>query len=183
MDRAGGRAAAFLADGGSDRSGGPYRAPALIDQHVHLTGGGGETGPGSRIPPLAPCKFYDAGIGTVVGVLGTDDTTRTTGDLVAWTRELRAAGLSAYCHTGGYHLPPTALTGSVRGDIVWIDVIIGVGEIAISDHRSSQPTVSELLRVAADAHVAGLMSGKAGIMHLHVGDGDGGLEPIRQAPR
>lgn len=155
--------------------------PALIDQHVHLTGGGGETGAGSRIPPLSPCTFLDAGIGTVVGVLGTDDTTRSTGDLVAWTRELRAAGLSAYCHTGGYHLPPTTLTGSVRGDIVWIDVIIGVGEIAISDHRSSEPTVAELLRVASDAHVAGLMTGKAGITHLHVGDGDRGLELIRQA--
>ena len=60
----------------------------------------------------------------------------------------------------------------MRGDLVLVDLILGVGEVAISDHRSSQPTLDELLRVAADAHVGGLMSGKAGILHLHVGDGD-----------
>ena len=74
-----------------------------------------------------------------------------------------AEGMTAFCYTGGYHLPATTLTGSVRGDIVHIDCILGVGELAISDHRSSQPTLDELLRVAADAHVAGLMTGKAGI--------------------
>ena len=72
-------------------------------------------------------------------------------------------------------------TGSVRLDIVLIDVVLGVGELAISDHRSSQPTLDELLRIAGDAHVGGLMSGKAGIVHLHVGDGARGLEPVRQA--
>jgi beta-aspartyl-dipeptidase (metallo-type) len=96
-------------------------------------------------------------------------------------RSLRAQGVNAYCHTGGYHLPLTTLTGSVRSDIVNVDCIIGVGEVAISDHRSSQPTLQELLRIAADAHVAGLMTGKAGILHLHVGDGPRGLELIREA--
>ena len=62
-----------------------------------------------------------------------------------------------------------------------IDLILGVGELALSDHRSSQPTLDELLRIAADAHVGGLMSGKAGILHLHVGDGPRGLEPVRDA--
>jgi beta-aspartyl-dipeptidase (metallo-type) len=155
--------------------------PALVDCHVHVTGGGGEAGAGSRIGPIAADEYRAAGIGTVVGVLGTDDTTRTTGSLVAWTRELGAHGLTARCLTGGYHVPPTTLTGSVRGDIVWIDVIVGVGELAISDHRSSHPTRDELVRIASDAHVAGLMTGKAGIVHVHTGDGVGGLEPIRQA--
>ncbi len=53
--------------------------------------------------------------------------------------------------------------------------------MAISDHRSSQPTLDELLRLAAEAHVGGLMSGKAGIVHLHLGDGPRGLELVRQA--
>jgi len=100
---------------------------------------------------------------------------------VAGVRALRAQGINAWCHTGGYHLPLTTLTGSVRSDIVNIDCIIGVGEVAISDHRSSQPTSNELLRIAADAHVAGLMTGKAGILHLHVGDGTRGLELVREA--
>ena len=78
---------------------------------------------------------------------------------------------------------PTTLTGSVRDDIVFIDPVIGVGEIAISDHRSSQPTFDEFLRVASECHVAGLMTGKAGVLHLHVGDGARGLEFLREALR
>ena len=62
-----------------------------------------------------------------------------------------------------------------------IDRVIGVGELAISDHRSSQPTLDELLRIAADAHVAGLLTGNAGVVHLHLGDGERGLELVRQA--
>jgi len=163
--------------------GGRTVIPALVDCHVHVTGGGGETGPGSRIAPLSAQSYRAAGTGTVVGLLGTDDTTRTPGSLVAWCRELSAQGLTACCFTGGYHVPPTTLTGSVRADIAYVDPIIGVGEIAISDHRSSHPTTAELLRIAADAHVAGLMTGKAGVLHLHLGDGAGGLEPVRACLR
>jgi len=89
--------------------------------------------------------------------------------------------LNAWCHTGGYHIPPVTFSDNVRDDIVHIDPIIGVGEVAISDHRSSQPTLSELLRLASDAHVSGLITGKAGILHLHLGDGKRGLELVRNA--
>ncbi len=153
--------------------------PGLIDGHVHLTGGGGEAGPHTRVPPVALSGLTRGGVTTAVGVLGTDDTVRTPAELVTVARGLIRQGLSAYCHTGGYHIPPATATGSVRLDIVLIDLVLGVGEVAISDHRSSQPTVDELLRVAADAHVGGLMSGKAGIVHLHVGDGEAGLAPVR----
>jgi len=64
---------------------------------------------------------------------------------------------------------------------VYIDQIIGVGEVAISDHRSSQPTLDEILRLAGDVHVAGLITGKAGVLHLHLGDGDRGMKLIRKA--
>ena len=161
--------------------GGRRVIPGLIDGHVHLTGGGGEAGPETRVPPVALSRLTLGGVTTAVGVLGTDDTVRTTAELVTVARGLVAEGLSAWCYTGGYHVPPTTATGSVRLDIVLIDLVLGVGELAISDHRSSQPTLDELLRVAGDAHVGGLMSGKAGVVHLHVGDGDRGLEPVRQA--
>jgi beta-aspartyl-dipeptidase (metallo-type) len=155
--------------------------PGLIDCHVHLTGGGGEAGMHSRVPPLQLSRITAGGVTTVVGVLGTDDTVRSPAELLATARGLIAQGLSAYCHTGGYHVPPVTITGSVRHDIVHIDLVVGVGELAISDHRSSQPTLDELVRVASDAHVAGLMTGKAGIVHLHVGDGPRGLELVWQA--
>jgi beta-aspartyl-dipeptidase (metallo-type) len=155
--------------------------PGLVDGHVHLTGGGGEAGMHSRVPPLQLSRLTAGGVTTAVGLLGTDDTVRTPAELVATARGLIAEGLSAYCYTGGYHVPLATVTGSVRQDIVSIDLILGVGELAISDHRSSQPTLDELLRIAADAHVAGLMTGKAGIVHLHVGDGPRGLDLIRRA--
>jgi beta-aspartyl-dipeptidase (metallo-type) len=155
--------------------------PGLIDCHVHLTGGGGEAGPHTRVPPVALSRLTRGGVTTAVGVLGTDDAIRTPAELVTVARGLIAEGLSAWCLTGGYHVPPATVTGDVRRDLVLIDLVLGVGELAISDHRSSQPTLDELLRVAGDAHVGGLMSGKAGILHLHVGAGARGLEPIREA--
>ncbi|MDX1439184.1 MAG: amidohydrolase family protein, partial [Rubricoccaceae bacterium] len=116
-----------------------------------------------------------------VGLLGTDDTTRTTGGLLAQVKGLRNEGLSAFAWTGGYHLPPTTLTGSVRADIAFLEEVIGFGELALSDHRSSQPTFAELCRVAGDCHVAGLMTGKAGVLHIHMGDGERGLEYVHRA--
>ncbi|MBK6464742.1 MAG: beta-aspartyl-peptidase [Myxococcales bacterium] len=154
--------------------------PGLLDPHVHLTGGGGESGPSSRVPRVEKSALVRAGVTTCVGVLGTDGTTRTVAELVATTLALREEGLSAYCWTGSYEVPVVTLTGSLRRDVVFVDPVLGAGEIAISDHRSSQPTLEELARLAADCHVAGLMSGKAGVLHLHLGDGARGLAPVRE---
>jgi beta-aspartyl-dipeptidase (metallo-type) len=161
--------------------GGARVIPGLIDAHVHVTGGGGEAGFRTRVPALPLSRYTTAGVTTVVGLLGTDDVARGPRELLASIYALREQGLSAYGYTGGYHLPPATLTGSARGDLVFVDALVGIGEVAISDHRSSQPTFPELLRLAAEAHVAGLMTGKAGIVHLHLGDGPRGLELVRRA--
>lgn len=161
--------------------GGRRLIPGLIDGHAHVTGGGGEGGFSTRVPPVPLSRFTTAGVTTVIGVLGTDDLARTPGELLASVHALREQGLGAFAWCGGYHLPPVTLTGSVRGDIVFLDPVIGVGELAISDHRSSQPTFDEFVRVASEAHVAGLMTGKAGVLHLHLGDGVRGLELVRRA--
>jgi beta-aspartyl-dipeptidase (metallo-type) len=136
-----------------------------------VTGGGGEAGFRTRVPPLGVSRFTRAGITTVVGLLGTDDVTRGPRDLLATVYALREEGLTALAFTGGYHVPPQTLTGTVRSDLVLIEALVGIGEVAISDHRSSQPTLDELLRLASDAHVAGLMTGKAGVLQQHQGDG------------
>jgi len=161
--------------------GGARVIPGIVDAHVHLTGGGGEDGPGTRVPPQRINALIRAGVTSCVGVLGTDTTTRTMRDLVATTLGVREQGLSAWCYTGGYQVPPATLTGSVRDDIVFVDPIIGVGELAISDHRSSQPTVDEILRIASDAYVAGMISRKSGVLHLHMGDGARGFQLINEA--
>ena len=155
--------------------------PGFIDGHVHVSGGGGEAGFATRVPAPLLSRYTSAGVTTVIGLLGTDDVARGTNELLSHVYALREQGLGAWAYCGGYHIPPTTLTGTVRGDIVFSDALIGVGEVAISDHRSSQPTLDELLRLASEAHVAGLMSGKAGIVHLHLGDGARGLDLVRRA--
>lgn len=157
--------------------------PGLIDLHVHLQGGGGEAGPASRLPEVPFPDLVQAGITTCVGCLGTDDVTRSLEGLLAKARALQAQGISAYIYTGSYQVPPVTITGSVRRDLVLIPEVIGVGEIAISDHRSSQPTVAELARVAAEARVGGMLAGKRGLVHLHMGSAPSRLEPLRELLR
>ena len=152
--------------------------PGLIDQHVHITGGGGEQGPGSIIGPISSGDLIRAGITTVVGVLGNAAVGKSLQGLLMKTRSLEAEGLTAFMYTGNYGVPPVTITGRVLTDIVIIDKVIGAGEIAISDYRSTYPGRSELVKLAYEAVTGGMLSGKAGIVHLHVGDGKDGLMPL-----
>lgn len=152
--------------------------PGFIDLHVHILGGGGEGGHGTRTPEITLSKITRAGVTTVVGCLGTDDVSRRPETLLAKAFQLEEEGISTYIYCGSYQFPMATITGSVRKDIALIPKVIGVGEIAVSDHRSSQPTYEELCRVAAEARVGGLLGGKAGLVHLHMGSGSRMLEPI-----
>ncbi|RUR28658.1 beta-aspartyl-peptidase [Vreelandella andesensis] len=154
--------------------------PAFIDQHVHVTGGGGEGGCGTRCPEITAYEIASMGIGTVVGVLGTDSISRSPADLLAKVRGLKAEGMSAYMYTGAYRVPPPTLTGDLQRDLAWIPEIIGLGEIAISDHRSSQPRQDEIERIVSDTRIGAMLAGKRGICHFHLGDGKRGLEPLRR---
>lgn len=151
--------------------------PGFIDQHVHVTGGGGEGSFITQVPPMRLSEPIKAGVTTLVGLLGTDATTRSVANLVAKTKALKEFGLTAYCLTGNYYYPSPTLTGSVMDDITFIDEIIGV-KIAISDHRCSNMTKEELIRLASEARIAGLLAGKAGIVHLHVGGGKSGISML-----
>lgn len=151
--------------------------PGFIDQHVHITGGGGEGSFKTRAPEITLSKLTTSGITTVVGLLGTDGTTRSVENLVAKAKALKEEGISVYTHTGSYEYPTITLTGSVKKDIVFIDEMIG-SKIALSDHRSASITNDELARLASDVRVAGMMSGKAGILVIHMGDGEKGLTPV-----
>ncbi len=162
------------------RAKGKIVTPGMVDLHVHLLGGGGEAGPWSRTPEITLSKIVCAGVTTVVGLLGTDDVSRRPETLLAKAMQLEQEGISVWIYTGSYQLPPPTITGSVRKDIALIPKVVGVGEIAVSDHRSSQPSFDELCRIAAEARVGGMLGGKAGLVHLHMGAGPRGLEPIRR---
>lgn len=155
--------------------------PGFVDSLVHISGGGGEGGFVSRTPALNAEQAIAAGVTTLIGALGTDDITRRLEDLLACARALNASGLSAYTLTGSYRVPVRTITGSVRDDIVLIPDIIGVGEVAIADHRSSRPSVAELASIAADAHVGGMLSGKRGTVLIHMGDDPEGLALLELA--
>ncbi|MBT2685407.1 beta-aspartyl-peptidase [Bacillus sp. ISL-37] len=154
--------------------------PGFIDSHVHLIGGGGEGGFRTRTPEIQLTQATTAGITTLVGVLGTDGTTRTMPSLIAKARALEEEGITTYVQTGSYQVPVKTLTGKIEDDIILIDKIIGAGEIAIADHRSSQPTAEELAKIASAARIGGMLSGKSGIVNVHVGDSHDHLKVIEQ---
>jgi len=150
--------------------------PGLIDPHVHILGGGGEGGPATRAPEIRVEDIVSSGVTTVIGCLGTDGVTRHMTSLLAKARALELEGVSTFIFTGSYEIPVRTLTGSVRSDLIVVDKVVGAGEIAVSDHRSSQPTFDEVARLAAECRVGGMLGGKAGVLHLHLGDGRRGLE-------
>jgi beta-aspartyl-dipeptidase (metallo-type) len=157
---------------------GKIALPGLVDPHVHILGGGGEGGPATRAPEIHLEDIVSSGVTTLIGCLGTDGISRHMTSLLAKARALDAEGITAFIFSGSYEVPPQTITGSVRSDLVLIDKVIGAGEIAVSDHRSSQPTFEEIARLAAECRVGGMLGAKAGILHLHLGDGKRRLEML-----
>jgi beta-aspartyl-dipeptidase (metallo-type) len=160
---------------------GSWLLPGFVDALTHPCGGGGEGGFGNRTPEIGAAEFVRAGITTPVGALGTDSLTRSLEVLYGKVMELRERGISAHMLCGSYRLPPVTLTGDVAGDLVFVEPAIGAGEIAIADHRSSQPTAQELRRLASEVHLGGTLSGKRGAVLVHVGEGSGGLGLLEEA--
>lgn len=156
--------------------------PGFIDQHVHPTGGGGEQGLHSRTPELVLSHVVEAGVTTLVGVLGTDSITRSVEALLTKTKALNNEGITAYCLTSAYCYPPVTLMGSVMRDIVMLNEVLGC-KLAIADNRGSHPTRDELIRLVSDVRVAGLVGGKPGVLHMHLGTDPAGIEPIMDIVR
>lgn len=152
--------------------------PGYVDQHVHIIGGGGESGPYSRTPEINLSELTKVGITTVVGVLGTDGTSRHNESLLAKARGLTHEGITAYMLTGSYEIPLHNMTGDVRRDIILINECLGIGEVALSDHRSSQPTREELEKVLTQARLGGMLSGKVGVVQFHMGVGKRGMDVL-----
>ena len=154
--------------------------PGFIDPHQHLLGGSGEKGFASQTPEISASEIVTAGITTVVGCLGADTTMKTLPGLLAKVKGLKEEGLNAFMWSGGYTMPPTSITHTVRDDVMFIEEVIGAGEIAIADERSSQPTAHELARLVHDVHLGGMLSNKSGVTHIHVGEKESGLKVLQE---
>lgn len=153
--------------------------PGFFDQHVHLTGGGGEGGPATRVPPVMPTQLLKAGVTTVCGVMGTEGTTKFPEELYAKVMGLRQEGLTAYMHTGSYQYPSPTITGNPRKDIICIEPCLGV-KLALADHRCSFPNDDEMLKLVADVRMGGMLAGKKGVLHVHLGDFGGAYEQFER---
>lgn len=150
--------------------------PGFIDNHVHILGGGGEGGFKTRTPEMQLSTLVKAGVTTVIGCIGTDGICRNMRSLIAKAKGLEEEGITTYCYTGSYEIPVKTITDSIKGDMMMIDKIIGVGEVALSDHRSSQATYQDFVNTVASSRVGGLLSGKSGIVNVHLGNGARKLE-------
>jgi beta-aspartyl-dipeptidase (metallo-type) len=153
--------------------------PGFIDPHQHILGGSGEEGFASQTPEISAVEIVSSGITSLIGCLGVDTTMKTMAGLLAKAKGLKEEGLSAYLWTGGYDVPPTNIIGTPRNDIMFIEEIIGSGEIAIADERSTDHVPHELARLVIDTHNGGMLSGKSGVTHFHVGHGEERLNSIR----
>ena len=147
--------------------------PGFIDNHVHVLGGGGGLGMASRAPELQTSQLVRTGTTAVIGMLGFDATTKNMEALIAKTKAFREDGISAYCLTGATleHPVPT-FTGRIRTDIVFVEEIIGVGEISISELGYGYDSFGAGAQYIAEVAVAGLLAGrltrKAGFLCLQV---------------
>jgi len=160
---------------------GKFLIPGLIDSHIHIAGAGGEGGPASRTPEIQLSEILKGGITSVVGCLGTDGITKDVREVLMKAKGLREEGISAWIYTGAYQVPPPSVTGDYARDIALIEEVIGLGEIALSDHRSSTPDTPELIKMVEHTRVAGMLSGKAGIVNIHMGDAHDPFKPIYEA--
>jgi len=153
--------------------------PGFIDPHEHLLGGSGEQGFASQTPAVELSELVPYGITTVVGCLGVDTTMKTLAGLLAKVKGLKEEGLSAYMWTGGYNVPPSTILDSPREDVMFVEEILGCGEVAISDERATDPEPRELARLVSDVHAGGMLSRKAGLTHFHVGEGPRRMQCLR----
>lgn len=155
--------------------------PGLIDGHVHIAGAGGEGGPSSRTPELPLQRFLEAGVTTAIGCLGTDGITRNVESVLMKVKGLRQQGISSWMYTGSYQVPPPTILGDVAKDLAVIEEVIGVGEIALSDHRSSFPTTTELIKLVGQARVGAMLGKKSGVINIHMGDFKDPFKPLYDA--
>lgn len=156
----------------------PGRAiPGLVDHHMHFLGGGDGDGPLARVPELAFTAIAGAGITTAASLLGSEFEAKNLGQLVRRAVELERLGLTTLVYTGAMVLPGPTLTGSVRSDLALIDRVIGA-KTAISERTTPNLDPAGLARLAGDLVAARSATGKAAVLHFHVGRLKTALRPL-----
>jgi beta-aspartyl-dipeptidase (metallo-type) len=157
-------------------------SPGLVDGHVHFIGAAWDEGFSSKTPEIFVSEFVRGGITTAVGILSFGYGCESLEALNYKTQTLDYEGLSAYMYTGNFRCPQESMTGSAAKDIVMIPHVIGA-KVSMTDKFSSHPSENELIRISSEVYVAGLQTGKAGVLHIHIaeyGDAFPILERVRE---
>ena len=63
---------------------------------------------------------------------------------------------------------------------MFVKEVLGM-KLALSDHRAPNVTPGQLMQISGRVRVAGMLSGKPGVVVLHMGDAPEGLEPVYEA--
>ena len=146
---------------------GLFAVPGFIDAHVHITGGGGEAGFSSQVPPLPLSKLIRSGVTTVGGLLGTDGVTRHVDAVLAKANSLEEEGVSSFIMSGGYPVPSPTLTGSIRSDIAFIEKV-AAAKLPLRTIESLPFPPKPCLRCHG-SRVGGMLRGFIGMLIMHIG--------------
>jgi beta-aspartyl-dipeptidase (metallo-type) len=148
---------------------GKILVPGLIDQHLHITGAGGSAGPLTRTREIKIQQITEAGVTTAVGCLGLDIITQDLKRLLVKARALEEQGITTFIYNGSYAIPPITITGSIESDLLLIDKVVGV-KLGMADPLATYPQESDLKRILTAVRRGARLAGKAGVLHIHMGD-------------
>ncbi len=141
--------------------------PGFIDQHIHITGGGGSGGPLTRAKEVYFRDLVHAGTTTLVGTLGTDTVSRSMATLLVKAKALNQSGIRAYIYSGSVLFPPATLTGSVEKDIVFVSEIIGL-KMGLGEPVYPRVELQQLEDLITETRRAGSLSRKQAVVHIHL---------------
>lgn len=150
--------------------------PGLIDLHMHLLGGGDGDGLLGRMPEMSASALFADGVTTVATLLGVDTRFKTLAGLLNKAEGEAAAGLTCFAYTGGMGAEPPSILGDHVSDVALFARVIGA-KAAIADPLYDTQVIA-LEALATQMRQARALTGKPSILHLHVGRGYEGLEPL-----
>jgi beta-aspartyl-dipeptidase (metallo-type) len=141
--------------------------PGLIDQHVHIIGGGGVGGLLTRSKEIFFHDVVTSGVTTLVGTLGNDTISRSLSTLLIKAKALKLCGINAFIYTGSLVYPPLTITGSIEKDLALITEVIGV-KLGLGESVLPRLDLRELENLITETRRAGSLSGKPAMVHIHL---------------
>lgn len=154
--------------------------PGLVDGHLHIIGGGGGQGTESRIPELPADAILEAGITTCVGMPGVDTVSRSPSALHARASALSRLGVRSFTMAGGFRWPAPTVSGDLFTDLYHLDGLLGV-KIALGERLATAPDLAELTRLLTELQWLRGATGKAAVLHVHLGTRNSPVNLIRDA--